>query len=134
MRKTKIEDAQGRELFADACEMVGIVERMRGMTALAEAPADDFAMIFRLCPRVQCKAMRFPIDVAHLDRDGHVLAVATVAPGQMGPAVKGCRTCVEMRAGRAAELGIEPGCVLRAKRAQMPPFDTRTGSNRSRNA
>ena len=46
-----------------------------------------------------------------------MLAVATVYPGQMGPAVKDCRTCVEMRAGRAAELGISPGAVLRTKRA-----------------
>lgn len=117
MKKAKVEDGEGRVLLADGCEMTGLIERMRGMTALADEPADDFAMIFRRCPRVQCKAMRFPIDVAHLDRDGRVLAVATVAPGQMGPAVKGCRTCVEMRAGRAAELGISPGAVLRTKRA-----------------
>lgn len=117
MKKTKIADGEGRVLLADACEMTGFIERMRGMTALADAPADDFAMIFRRCPRVQCKAMRFPIDVAHLDRDGRVLAVATVYPGQMGPAVKGCRTCVEMREGRAAELGIAPGTILTAVRA-----------------
>lgn len=107
----EVRDAAGKVLLPDGREMRGFFERMRGMSGMTEVD-EGFAMVFRRCGRIQCKSMRIPIDVAHLDGAGRVLQVGTVEPGEMGPKVPGCRTCVEMRAGRAAELGIAPGSAL----------------------
>ena len=112
LKKCKVVSESGRVLFSDGRDMTGFFERMRGMDGMREvSPA--FAMVFRRCGRIQCKAMKVPIDVVHLDADGRVLAACTVYPGQMGPKVKGCKTCVEMAEGRAAELKIEAGSALR---------------------
>ena len=112
LKKCKVVDDSGRVLFSDGRDMTGFFERMRGMDGMTEV-SPSFAMVFRRCGRIQCKAMKVPIDVAHLDADGRVLLACTVYPGQMGPKVKGCKTCVEMAEGRAVALGIEEGSALR---------------------
>lgn len=111
MRKCKVVGESGRVLLSDGREMTGFFERMRGMDGMTDVPP-SFAMVLRRCGRIQCKAMKVPIDVAHLDGEGRVLLACTVYPGQMGPKVAGCKTCVEMAEGRAEALGIEKGCRL----------------------
>ena len=53
--------------------------------------------------------MRFAIDVAHLARDGTVLAVATMPPGRLGAWRPRSRAVVEAAAGAFARWGLTPG-------------------------
>lgn len=61
---------------------------------------------------VHTVGMRFAIDVAHLDRRGRVLRVATMAPGRVGRIVWRAHAVVEAEAGALARWGIGPGDVL----------------------
>lgn len=110
MRKVKVLMA-GESLFPAAWEATGYFERLRGLSK-SEGVTAQAAMLFARCPRVQCWSMKFPIDVAMMDRDGRVLAVDTVEPGKAGPKAKGAYWALECRAGRLAELGVAKGCVL----------------------
>ena len=105
----------GKSLFAKAEEATLPWERMRGLLGI-EALDAEYALVFKHCPRVHCKGMKIPIDVVSLDRAGTVLDARCVNPGEMGPALKGCSAVIEMRAGRAAEVGIEKGREIVLKR------------------
>ena len=98
----------GRAILPKAEEARLPRERMRGLLGI-EALDADYALVFRHCPQVHCKGMKIPIDVVSLDKRGRILDASTVAPGLMGPRVRGCSSVIEMRAGRAAELGMRPG-------------------------
>lgn len=110
MRKAVLK-LDGRPVFAYAVEATWPWERMRGLLGRKHLD-DEFAMVFKRCPRIHCKGMSITIDVVSLAKNGTVLDARPVKPGEMGPKLHGCSTVVEMREGRAAELGIKPGCVL----------------------
>lgn len=65
------------------------------------------------CPSVHMVGMRYPIDVAVLDRAGTVLVTRRLRPwsGLTWPA-PGRSVTVELPAGSLEDLGITPGCVL----------------------
>ncbi|MCQ4046029.1 DUF192 domain-containing protein [Streptantibioticus rubrisoli] len=56
--------------------------------------------------------MRFPIDVAYLDRRLRVLAVRTMAPGRLGLPRPRSWHVLEAAAGAMAGWGVRPGVVL----------------------
>ncbi len=70
------------------------------------------ALWLRPCGQVHSIRMRFPIDVAHLDRDGVVLRVVALRPGRLGPVVLRGRSVVEAAAGRFADWGVRVGARL----------------------
>lgn len=53
--------------------------------------------------------MRFAIDVAHVARDGRVLAVTTMPPGRLGAVRWRSRGVLEAEAGRFEGWGLRPG-------------------------
>ncbi|MFC5718918.1 DUF192 domain-containing protein [Streptomyces gamaensis] len=53
--------------------------------------------------------MRFPIDVAYLDRELTVLAVRTMRPGRLGLPRPRSRHVLEAAAGAMREWGLRPG-------------------------
>jgi uncharacterized protein len=53
--------------------------------------------------------MRYPIDVVFLDCDGRALAVHAAVPSWRLRAQRGARAVLELQAGEARRLGIEPG-------------------------
>jgi hypothetical protein len=53
--------------------------------------------------------MRFPIDVAYLDRDLTVLAVRTMRPGRLGLPRLRSRHVLEAEAGAMRRWGLRPG-------------------------
>lgn len=65
------------------------------------------------CPSVHMVGMRYPIDVAVLDRAGRVLKVATLRPwvGMTRPRWRASAT-VEAAAGALASWGVREGSVL----------------------
>ena len=69
----------------------------------------DGALVLEPARSVHTVGMRFPIDVAYVDRDGTVLAVVTMAPGRLGRPRFRARCVVEAEAGQLDRWGIEPG-------------------------
>lgn len=86
-------------------------KRLRGLIGRPKlGPARG--LIFPRCRAVHGFFLGRPVDCAFLDGSNRVLAVAVLNPWKVlfGPA--GTAAVVEMDAGEAARLGLEPGCVL----------------------
>ncbi|MFI1934705.1 DUF192 domain-containing protein [Streptomyces sp. NPDC020330] len=67
------------------------------------------AMMLTPCGSVHTFRMRFPIDVAYLDRKFTVLAVRTMRPGRLGLPRPRARHVVEAEAGAMERWGVRPG-------------------------
>lgn len=91
-------------------EVAGSVRsRRRG---LLKRDGVEGAFWLRPCRHVHTVGMRFPIDVALLDRDDRVLHVQTMAPGRFAAVRMACRSVVEAEAGAFASWGLREGSVL----------------------
>lgn len=64
--------------------------------------------------------MRFPIDVAHLTRQGRVSHVSTLPPGRLGRWGWRTRTIIEAEAGAFEAWGLVPGTQVQVR----PSHDT----------
>ena len=73
------------------------------------------ALLLRPAMSVHTLGMRFPIDVAFLDRDLRVLRVRTMRPWRMGRPVFSARAVLEAEAGTFAswELGVGDALEIR---------------------
>ncbi|MEV3931100.1 MULTISPECIES: DUF192 domain-containing protein [unclassified Streptomyces] len=71
------------------------------------------ALLITPCGSVHTFRMRFPIDVAYLDRRFHVLAVRTMRPGRLGMPRLRARHVVEAEAGAMERWGLRPGTRVR---------------------
>jgi uncharacterized membrane protein (UPF0127 family) len=84
--------------------------RRRGLLG---TDAIDGALWITRCPSVHMVGMRFPIDIAVLDRDGAVLRVKTIKPWTGGTwFTRGAVATVEASAGAMTTWGVVTGCVL----------------------
>ena len=90
--------------------------KSRGRGLLGTDAVEGALWITR-CPSVHMVGMRYPIDAATVDRDGLVLAVATLKPwtGLTWPRRGGVAT-VEAAAGAFEEWGVGVGRVLVVER------------------
>ncbi|OII63864.1 hypothetical protein BJP40_22600 [Streptomyces sp. CC53] len=70
------------------------------------------ALLITPCASVHTYRMRFPIDVAYLDRDLNVLAVRTMKPGRLGLPHLRTRSVLEAEAGTMERWGVRPGTRL----------------------
>jgi uncharacterized protein len=79
--------------------------------------AVEGALWITRCPSVHMMGMRYPIDVAVVDRDGVVLQVKTLRPwtGATWPR-RGASATVEAEAGALAAWGVRAGSVLAVER------------------
>ncbi|MFI7323627.1 DUF192 domain-containing protein [Streptomyces rubiginosohelvolus] len=75
------------------------------------------AMMLTPCGSVHTFRMRFPIDVAYLDRKFTVLAVTTMKPGRLGLPRLRARHVVEAEAGAMVRWGVRPGVRLELRAA-----------------
>ena len=88
----------------------------RGRGLLGTDSVDGALWITR-CPSVHMMGMRYPIDVAVLDRQGQVLDVKTLRPWIGGTLPRrGARDTVEAAAGAMADWGVTVGSVLSVAR------------------
>ena len=96
----------GREL--GACAVADTARTRR--KGLLGTDRVEGALWLTKCPSVHMVGMRYPIDVAVLDKEGTVLRVATLRPwvGATRPRLRGAAT-VETSAGALAAWGVEPG-------------------------
>lgn len=72
----------------------------------------DGAMLLTPARSVHTVRMRFPIDVAHVDREMTVLSVVTMQPGRLGRWHPRARHVIEAEAGALRRWGVEPGVRL----------------------
>jgi len=72
----------------------------------------DGALWIAPTQQVHTFRMRFAIDVAHVDRNGRVLATTTMPPGRLGAFRWRARGVVEAEAGAFARWGLVAGCRL----------------------
>jgi len=72
----------------------------------------DGALLLRPARSVHTLGMRFPIDVAHLDRDLHVLRTCTMRPWRLGRPVAHAHCVLEAEAGAFGSWELHPGDVL----------------------
>lgn len=106
----------GRRLVCDGVDVAPLLvaetpsERRKGLLG-----SDDVegALWITKCPSVHMVGMRYPIDVAVVDRDGVVLKVATLAPwwGATAPRLR-AKATIEARAGSMAAWGVARGSRL----------------------
>lgn len=93
---------------------VGTAERRRGLLGRDAAPS--WGLLLERCPLVHTIGMRFAIDGVFLDRHRRVVKVAEgVKPGRPLVGSWRARSCLELRAGLAAELGIGVGDRLQLR-------------------
>jgi len=88
--------------------------RWRGLLGRDHLPYGD-CVLLRPCRSVHTVGMRFPIDVAFVDRDGVVLAVRENVPrGWVTVRGGGLRTraVIEAAAGAFAKWGLAPGAKV----------------------
>ena len=75
----------------------------------------DNALLLRPAFSVHTLGMRFPIDVAYLDRDLVVLKAATMGRFRVGLPVWRARAVLEAEAGSFARWGLKPGDRLQVR-------------------
>ncbi|MPZ23828.1 MAG: DUF192 domain-containing protein [Dehalococcoidia bacterium] len=84
------------------------LSRLRGLMG-RRSLADGEGIYIRPCSSIHTFFMRFPIDVAFLDRDGRVLRTAeAVGPWRFRLGGRGAHAVVELKAGTltAVRLGV----------------------------
>jgi uncharacterized membrane protein (UPF0127 family) len=83
--------------------------RMKGLLG-----RDGFegALLLRPAKSVHTIGMRFPIDVAYLDRALCVLKVTTMSPWRLGRPLPRAHSVLEAEAGAFASWGLKVGDVL----------------------
>ncbi|NLT55766.1 MAG: DUF192 domain-containing protein [Actinomycetales bacterium] len=110
---------EGREI-APLVVAATAAERRRGLLG---TDALVGALWLQPCSSVHCVGMRYPIDVALLNRRGRVLAVRTLRPGRMTMPSPRVRAVVEAPAGAMAEWGIRRGDVLSRRNGTETDLD-----------
>jgi uncharacterized membrane protein (UPF0127 family) len=84
---------------------------MRGLLGRRNLPQGE-GMLFPRTGSVHTMFMRFPIDVVFLDGELTVLSVKPGVPPWKAVKQKGAKWTLELAAGEAARVGIEPGITL----------------------
>ena len=72
----------------------------------------DGAMVIEPCRWVHTIGMRFDIDVAYVDRDGHVLRTATMSRHRIARPSPRAHRVIEARAGSFDRWGLHPGDTI----------------------
>jgi uncharacterized protein len=85
---------------------------MRGLLGRSGLERGE-GLLLKPCGSVHTLFMRFPIDVVFLDRELSVLAVREAVPPWRTARARGAKVTLELAAGEATRLGIEPGVKLR---------------------
>jgi uncharacterized membrane protein (UPF0127 family) len=82
--------------------------RMRGLIG-RPAPGPARGLLLRPASSIHTCFMRYPIDVVFLDAAFHALSVHHALPPWRVRSDRGACAVLELRAGEATRLGIEPG-------------------------
>lgn len=103
---------QDRTLIEKCFLANSFLPRLKGLMGKRTLP-DDEAVIFPNCNSIHTFFMLMPIDVILVGRDGMVVRVIErMSPWRMTFPNTKAKHVIEMRAGRASELGISKGMQL----------------------
>ena len=111
MRVVAISGPDGAQLCGRCAVADRPWTRLRGLLGRSGLPQDE-GMLFSHTGSIHTMFMRFPIDVVFLDADLRVLSVRGSVPAWRAVKERGARTTLELAAGEAGRVGIEPGIVL----------------------
>jgi uncharacterized protein len=96
-------------VLASAEVLAGRRDRARGLIGRDGA---EGAVVLAKCRWIHTVGMRFPLDVAYLDRDGIVLKTVRMNRNRLGLPVTKASTVVEAEAGAFARWGLHVGDVV----------------------
>lgn len=97
---------RGGDVLASAEVAVQFVDRCKGLSGRRQY---DGAMILTRTRGVHSWGVRFPLDVAFLDDDLHVVAVTRLRPWSVALPRRGCYHVLEARAGTFERWRLRPG-------------------------
>ncbi len=99
----------GATVAASLREARSFWQRFVGLMGRKALPASGALLIWK-CPSVHTFFMRFPIDIAYLDRDLRVVGLRrSVPPWKIVPGAKGAAHTLELAAGALETSGTEVG-------------------------
>lgn len=108
MSAHRLLDSHGKVLFARVSVPANFFSRARGL--IGRAPlADDEAWWFAHCSAVHMFGMHLSIDVVFVDGDGRITRIVNALKPLAAAMSPQARHVIEMRAGRARQLGLAPG-------------------------
>ena len=110
MTPGRIYDPARPGMVLDIIEPKGLLRKARGLIG-SKGLGPGNGMLLR-GKQVHAIGMLFTIDAIYLGPDGKVLHIKTLTPGSIGPLIWPGRWILELDAGEAARLGIEPGHML----------------------
>lgn len=94
-----VNTSRGRVLATRVCVADRWWQRLRGLLGTSSLPPGE-GMLLHPCPSVHTFGMRYPLDVAFLDRSGTVLAVyPALAPNRLTRIHRGATFALELAAG-----------------------------------
>lgn len=97
-------------------DAAGFWERMRGLLGRPQLQAGE-GMLIGDCRMVHTVGMRYPLDLAFIDRNGRVCKlVKGLAPRRMAGSISACMT-LELASGMLDEIGLREGDRLSWKDA-----------------
>jgi len=109
----RLETAEGGEVAAHVEAADNFLRRGLGLMFRRELPAGH-GLAITPCSSIHMFFMRFPLDVAFVDREGRVVrAYHGIRPWRVSRIVRGARTAYELPAGTLAAARVEKGTVLR---------------------
>ena len=94
--------------------------RFRGLLGTPPLAAGE-GLLIDPCRGVHMFGMRYPIDVAFLDRSGRVVGIChRLAPGSRSPFVRAARSALELPAGTLDAAGVVEGDMLTLSPLEAP--------------
>ncbi len=106
------DQSTGRVVASRVTEARSPFRRLRGLLGRDGLEAGE-GLLITPCNGVHTFGMRFPIDVAFLDRSHRVLRVVDVlVPGRVVPWVAHAHHALELPAGSLREAGVAEGSAL----------------------
>jgi len=109
---TIVNETRGATI-ADTVEIANTFwRRGKGLIGRGSLP-DGYGLVIRPCGSIHMFFMSIPIDVLHLDRQGHVIKILHgIKPWRLGPIVRKSAWVIELPAGAAARSGTQIGDVI----------------------
>lgn len=109
----KMSDSQSNILLTNELSVAdNMLKRLKGLLGTKELKTDQMLWIHR-CNSVHTFFMHYPIDVVFLDENLVIRSIKkTIAPWRATFPVLRAFSVIEMRSGRADELGLQEGDQL----------------------
>src|SRR5947207_13374897 len=108
----RLEDQDGRAVCERCVLADSPLTRMRGLLGRRALPSGE-GLLLQPAGSIHTAFMRFPIDAVFLDGERRVVRIAADVRPWRTAAARRSRAVLELAAGEAARVGLEPGHLLR---------------------